>query len=808
MRRLFAVVGLMMTVLPVAVVAPAVPVLAAVGTVPSGFADSLVTGSISAPVSVTALPDGRVAVLSKLGQLRIIKNGALLASPAMALTVCTSSERGMLGLAVDPLFSANGLIYVYYTRPAAGAAGGCVNRVSRFTMSGDGVLAGSEVVLLDNIGSPAGNHNGGDVEVGNDGYLYVAVGDGGCDPRATGKCDGGPVSNSNPAAQDLSLLNGKILRISTITGLGAPDNPFVNSPGAADCRVRGNTAGTPHTPCREIFAYGLRNPWRFAFDPNTGSTTFRIDDVGQNTLEEVDQGLKGANYGWPEREGECAQGFKPTDPQCGSNPVKYTAPITDYAHGTGDYVTGGAFVPDGAWDAAYDGGYLFADGDPGKIFFKTAAGGTNYVQPFASGMGGVSDIGFVLEASGWALYYVNPSTNEVRRITFATSPAASPGGLAYHPATPTRVFDTRNLGADTGPMRAGTSRLVNVVGSQGDHREALVNLTLIRPWHDAFVSVWQPRTTRPASSNLNVGAGAVSANASIVPIDADGNIVLFSNATAHVLVDVLGFFDVTSLSQATAGRLVPVTPVRAVDTRRPADPSTNDYGTSAAGGVTTINVPLAGKFGVTTASSAVVLAVTGLAGSSVGSGFLTAYSHELAAPVISNLNTSGFGDLRSNLVVVPLGADGSVDIDLHNVEKVLVDVVGTFTDGTAALDSRGVYVPVTPTRVVDTRSSVGFSRLAADGIGTVNPSVAPDSAIAITQNIVLLHTGGRGFLTTYPSTLDSVPGVSNANSNGAGDVRSVLSVTAQGTTGAVSYFVSTPADVLVDVTGYFMSATA
>ena len=176
------------------------------------------------------------------------------------------------------------------------------------------------------------------------------------------------------------------------------------------------------TTCPEIFAYGLRNPWRFAFDPNTGATRFYINDVGQGAREEVDLGVLGANYGWPAREGFCANNEDASSANPGCAPpipsLGFSQPIMDYPHNPavgGNYITGGAFIPNGGWPKAYDGGYLFSDGDPGKIFVKQVA---SPVSTFATGVGGVSDLEFVFEASGWSLYYVNPSTNEVRRISY------------------------------------------------------------------------------------------------------------------------------------------------------------------------------------------------------------------------------------------------------------------------------------------------------------------------------------------------------------------------------------------------------
>ncbi|MCU1359051.1 MAG: hypothetical protein JWN99_340, partial [Ilumatobacteraceae bacterium] len=206
---------------------------------PFGFVDSAVA-SVATPTAVRAMPDGTVVVLSKTGTVNVIRGGALVTPPALTLTVCTQSERGLLGIAADAAFTTNGFVYLYYTRVDASAPGGCVNRVSRFTMTNGVIAAASELVLVDNISSNAGNHNGGDLEIGKDGFLYISVGDAGSNPRGAGA--------PTAAAQDLSLLNGKILRVDPATGGPAAGNPFMGA-GTASCRVRGNTMSTPLTTC-------------------------------------------------------------------------------------------------------------------------------------------------------------------------------------------------------------------------------------------------------------------------------------------------------------------------------------------------------------------------------------------------------------------------------------------------------------------------------------------------------------------------------------------------------------------------------
>ena len=777
-------------------VVDAAPAVRPAATLADGtMVDQLLSGALSAPIAVAALSDGRVVVLEQGGRVRLVVAGVVQPTPALALTVCANGERGLLGFAPDPAFGANGFVYVYYTRPSPGAPGGCVNRVSRFTMRGAAIAPTSELVLLDNIGSPAGNHNGGDVAIGNDGYLYVSVGDGGCDPRGNSGCAG-----ANDAGQDLSLLNGKILRVNRTNGAPAPGNPFTGA-GTAACRVRGNTPATPVTRCQEIYAYGLRNPWRFAFDPDVGSTRFFINDVGQGTREEVNLGAAGANYGWPTREGTCPQG---QNPPCAGPGVGLTDPIVDYPRSRGAYVTGGAFVPRGAWASTYDGSYLFADGNPGRIFRRTAAGSVDFNAPFATDVGGVSDIEFVMDGGGWSLYYVLPGSGQLRRITQPATAEPAPGPLAFVPTEPRRAFDSRNRGSESGPVRAYTTRLVNVTNGapRGAHRQALVNLTMVRPASVGVLWVWQARTPRTSSSALNGDAGQITANTAVVPIDANGNIVVLTNATSHVLVDVVGFFDTTVAGASTFGRYVPSTPTRAVNSSLASNGS-NLY-TRVAGGTneSVVNVPLAGRFGITPGASAVALLLTGVGAATASGGHVTAVPQGAVVPSTSNVNVNGLTDIRTNLVLVPLGGDGSVDFRLRGTSNVIVDVVGSFTGSGDASSTAGAFVPIAPSRAVDTRRGIPFTRLAAAGSGTVNPAAVPDTALGVMQNVAVVAASAPGAMKVYPSGLTPPPGVDNVRTVAAGQTRGASAITRLGA-GATRIDVSIATHVLVDITGYF-----
>ena len=291
--------------------------IAAAATLPAGFTEAQVATGLGSPTAMAFAPDGRLFVAEQGGTLRVIKNGALLATPFLSVTVSSVGERGLLGVAFDPNFATNNYVYVYYTATTPAIH----NRVSRFTANGDTALAGSETVILElNDLSSATNHNGGAMHFGPDGKLYIAVGE-----------------NANGAnAQSLSNLLGKMLRINADGSIPA-DNPFYLT-------ATGNN--------RAIWALGLRNPFTFAFQPGTGRMF--INDVGQNTWEEIDDGIAGSNYGWPATEG-------PT-----SNP-SYRSPIYWYGHGNGNFlgcaITGGTFynpaVPQ--FPGNYAGVYFFAD---------------------------------------------------------------------------------------------------------------------------------------------------------------------------------------------------------------------------------------------------------------------------------------------------------------------------------------------------------------------------------------------------------------------------------------------------------------
>jgi len=480
----------------VSIIAPAL-----CATVPPGFTDELVT-AVASPTALAFTPDGRLLITTQPGRLRVYQNGALVAMPALDLTsptnvICSNSERGLLGVAVDPSFATpnNNFIYVYYTFNRAGT---CVNRVSRYLLSTSNVASG-ETVLIDNIPSTAGNHNGGDVQFGNDGYLYVSVGDGGCD-YAGGGCAG-----SNDAARDQHSLVGKILRI-TRAGTIPSDNPFTGS-GTADCRFTGGT--TAGSKCRETFAWGLRNPFRMAFDSNDAGTRFFINDVGQNTWEEIDLGQAGADYGWNVREGHCATGST-TD--CGPPPAGMTNPVHDYGRDVGGSITGGAFVPFGLWPSEYDGDYLFSDYVAGKIF-RIAASGAGPRSDFATGLGGSSAVhlGFGPRAGSQALYFTTyAGGGQVRRIYVTAANGVPVADVTASPTSGPAPLTVNFNGSgssdpDGDPLTFlwafGDGQTATTSGPTTSHQYAAGNYTASLTVRDSRKATSAPDTVAIASGN-------------------------------------------------------------------------------------------------------------------------------------------------------------------------------------------------------------------------------------------------------------------------------------------------------------------
>jgi len=200
-------------------------------------------------------------------------------------------------------------------------------------------------------------------------------------------------------------------------------------------------------------------------------------------------------------------------------------------------------------------------------------------------------------------------------------------------------------------------------------------------------------------------------------------------------------------------------------------------------------------------ASAVVVTLTAIDGAP-GGGFVTAYPFQGSYPPVSNVNLSDAGDVRANLAIVPLGESGAIDVRMASVNDVAVDIVGYIT-GSSAAPGGGELRVISPTRVVDTRSGLGFGRMAAGTALTFNPAVVPDEAAGLLQNTVLVNPAGPTFLTTWPAGA-AQPLASSNNAIVAGQVHAALAATPLGAGGTLAYYTLDSTDLVVDITGYFV----
>ena len=358
----------------------------------------------------------------------------------------------------------------------------------------------TEVVLIDNIPSPNGNHNAGDLHFGKDDFLYVTTGDGGCDYAGNSGCGG-----ANNASRDPHVLVGKLLRITRHGGIPA-DNPFLGA-GTARCNINGRT--TAGQRCQETYASGFRNPFRFAVDPNATATRIFVNDVGQNTWEEVNLLERGADYGWNVREGNCVNGST-TD--CGSPPAGLTNPIYAYGHESGcASITGGAFVPNGIWPSAYQGAYIFSDYVCGTLFTLTSAANGSFAQaPFVTGLGVNSAVSLIFGPHNdtQALYYTSYANGgQVRRIAFTgnRSPIVTASASPRFGAVPLSVrFDASG---SSDPDRDALSYDWNFDDGTAHGRSAIVTHTYTTSGEfDPLVTVTDGRGAR-ATATVHISSG-------------------------------------------------------------------------------------------------------------------------------------------------------------------------------------------------------------------------------------------------------------------------------------------------------------
>ncbi|WP_375765009.1 PQQ-dependent sugar dehydrogenase [Archangium gephyra] len=383
---------------------------------PGGFVIETVVSGLIYPTAFARLPDGRILITEKSGLVRLFKNGVLQNTPFIDLRnrVNTHQDRGLLSIAIDPDFAANGFIYLLYTYDddATDDTGPKTGRLARYTAVGDSASLSSEFVLLgtvvgstckvfpagtDCIPSDSASHSVGDVKFAPDGTLFVTTGEGAQFDK---------VDDDALRAQDLDSLAGKVLHI-TRTGQGVPGNPFWN----------GNAAANRS----KVWAYGLRNPYRFNLRPDNGVPY--LGDVGWTTYEEVNAATAGANLGWPCYEGPFRQPGYESKTVCQALYARGTAavrmPLHYWDHTVGSAATGGFFYTGTVYPSSWKGAYFFGDYSRSWISALRADANNNLVPgsvtSFASGIGALVDLE---QGPDELLYYIEIHLGQLRRLRY------------------------------------------------------------------------------------------------------------------------------------------------------------------------------------------------------------------------------------------------------------------------------------------------------------------------------------------------------------------------------------------------------
>jgi glucose/arabinose dehydrogenase len=369
---------------------------------------SLFAGGLTKPIGVynAGAGDTRLFVIEQPGRIKIVRrDGTVLARPFLDLTDRVDAdghEKGLLGVAFHPDYGKTGFFYVNYTTTIRGAL---LTRISRFSVTSDPDVADpkSEKVLL-TVGQPFPNHNAGDLHFGPDGLLYIPLGDGG---------SGGDPNNN---AQSTRILLGKITRIDVDSGTGAPPDCVGEGTGGYTIPLTNPMVDGPGKSCDEIWAMGLRNPWRSSFDRLSGD--LYLADVGQEKWEEIDRHVVndpgGQNYGWRCYEGTHAykpDGCRPAD--------KYVAPIFEYGHDNGNCAVIGGYLYRGDAYPTMAGRYLLADYCSGNFWdlARDGRGGwqaTKHTNMAVSqGIAGYTSFG---EDSAGELYVTNINNGTLYRL--------------------------------------------------------------------------------------------------------------------------------------------------------------------------------------------------------------------------------------------------------------------------------------------------------------------------------------------------------------------------------------------------------
>ncbi len=538
-----------------------------------GFEAETVASGLVLPTAMSFAPDGRIFIAEKGGTVRAVKNGLLLPEPVITLTdVNTYADRGLIGITIDQNFSANGYLYLSYTyenTPGANFSGPKTVHIARVTVIGDTASESSKVILVgtvdgnaaspscenflvtdDCIPSDSPSHSAGGLRFGPDGKLYATLGEGASFDR---------VDPLALRAQDIDSLGGKVLRLNP-DGSAPADNPFYN--------------GDPNANRSKVYAYGVRNAFRFNFRPSDGALF--LGDVGWDRWEEINLILPGKNYGWP-----CFEGTSRSTPASGGpgyicDAPGATDPLYFYQHNSAfaGAVVAGAFPSGGAYPSQYGNSLFFGDYAQNWIKRLVLDGANNVLsvqQDVMDNPGGPVDLSTGPDGN---VYYIAIYTGELKRLVYTTgnrNPIASIGAMPMAGLTPLSVsFSSVGSSDPNGDPLAyswnfgdgATSALANPTHaySANGRYNAVLTLSDVRGGVDiksVTITVGnqppQANITSPASGSLYQvgdtiklqGQGTDSESGALPASAYNWQIILHHNTHTHLLQE---FFNTTSPS--------------------------------------------------------------------------------------------------------------------------------------------------------------------------------------------------------------------------------------------------------------------
>ena len=430
------------------------------------------------------------------------------------------------------------------------------------------------------------------------------------------------------------------------------------------------------------------------------------------------------------------------------------------------------------------------------------------------GVGGLATLpgmtidGFSLLDSGnivsWGNAVGDPTALALGLIRASIGTAPQPPVLdtsKFVPVAPMRILDTRaGVGAPAAVVAAGGQIDLQIAGRGGvpdtPISAVVLNVTATEATRAGYVSVFPAGRRRPTVSNLNVDSpGQTTANLVTVAVSTNGKVTLFSSGGTHLVADIAGYY--TAASMSADGRLETTTPHRILDTREGLGAP---LGTLPIGGQ--VDLQITGRAPVpATGVSAVVLNVTG--DRATADGYVTVWPAGTERPLVSNLNLIA-GGTRANLVIVPVGQTGAVSLFTSGGADLIADVAGWFTDSTSPASGAGLFVPITPTRVLDTRQEPVAPTAPQSSWGRRIGSttlVPPNTAMAIAANITVTESGGAGFVTAWPAGT-ARPLASNLNTTGAGQTVPNAAIVPLGND-RLAVYIQSGAHLVIDVDGWY-----